>query len=211
MKNTLTKIFATSIITLVASTAAQAEYFIKIGTEVKDGGSLPNGSISFVTKPVIEPEAPLEVPKDEQPEEIAGKDFLYKVALGSQSTTASSYLFPNQPLAGSPLSCGDNNPSNCFVIGAGASTIVMTYQGTDANYAKNFPIGDSIIVKSEYFNTSTNCVIAGNNSYYTDKITRNVQVAYKCDAGSLPLPSKVESPSTVNYQFSISFYKDSTK
>lgn len=215
MNNKFTKtLLALSLIS--CTTFANATYTLYLPAENDRGGPLEKGTIKFVTKtesnptpPVVDvPEIPEETPEEPTEPEVPGKDFLYKVALGSHSTTASSFLYPNQALTGSPLSCGDRNTGNCFVVGAGAGMVVMTYQGTDASYATNFPIGDLIVVKSGLFNTTTECNLNGNNSYYTDTIVRNVQISYKCPAGSLPLPTKAESPATVNAQFSVSFYKN---
>lgn len=59
MNNTIKSLFA---LTLLASATVQAAYVIHIPTEENLGGSLPNGSIKFVTERV-EPEEP------EEPEE----------------------------------------------------------------------------------------------------------------------------------------------
>lgn len=212
MKKTLTAI-AFALPLLAVSTVSFAEYQIRIGMETPQGGSLPQGTISFgnggaVTPPVEPTEPEPEEPSIPQEPEIEGKTFLYKATLGSTlSTGSSNYLYPTQPLSGSPLLCGENYNANCFVISAGVGFVVFTYQGTDVNYAKNFPIGDLIVVKSGLFNTTAECPFISNNSIYIDSTILQVKLTYRCLPGSLPYPAKIESPATVDPRFSVSFYK----
>ena len=212
MKKTLTAI-AFAFPLLAASSATLADYQIRIGMETPQGGSLPKGSISFgnggAVTPPVEPNEPVpEEPSIPQEPEIEGKTFLYKVTLSNPSTVLYSWLYDTRPLTGSPLSCGDTYNPNCFVIASGPGVVAITYMGTDVNYTKNFPVGDSIVVKSGLYNTSTDCFFLSNLTSYIDATTVQIKLAYKCPFDSLPRPAKVESPSTVEPQFTVSFYKN---
>ncbi len=213
MKNTITTIFA---LTLLASATVQASYVIYVPTEVKLGGSLPDGTISFV-KPTdggnngggetpVEPEVPVE---PEKPVEDT-KTLLYTVSMGAGNNSTNTFSFSNPNLTGSPLSCGDMT-TNCFFINAQAGTVVYRYLGLTPHFENTFHHPEAIVVKSGYFNTSSDCSLTSKSIGIWDKAGTSLTLTYSCEAASLHYP--IQPPYTADrnpltdVKMTIAFFK----
>jgi hypothetical protein len=218
--NNTIKPFALSLITLLCGFSF-AGYVIHIPTEVKFGGSLPDGTINFV-KPTdggnngggetpVEPEVPVEPEKPETPHEK--KEFLYSTAINTLNYSGSEYLFNNQSLSGTPLSCGDLGIS-CVVIGHQTGLVNIKYTGHNVNYANGFYHPDKIIVKSSYLSTATDCSLSGTSTEPWATQTGggvHFTMTYNCGSGKLPAPlappyTAERNPGT-SLGFSIEFFK----
>ncbi|WP_146136252.1 hypothetical protein [Pseudomonas simiae] len=205
--------FALSLITCSISNAA---YVIHIPTEVKNRGSLPDGSISFV-KPSdggnngggetpVEPEVPVE---PEKPVEDT-KTLLYTVSMGAGNNSTNTFSFSNPNLTGSPLSCGDMT-TNCFFINAQAGTVVYRYLGLTPHFENTFHHPEAIVVKSGYFNTSSDCSLTSKSIGIWDKAGTSLTLTYSCEAGSLHYPIQppytAEKNPLTDVKMTVDFYK----
>ncbi|WP_162714364.1 hypothetical protein [Pseudomonas putida] len=209
-------------LTLLASATAQAGFVVYIPTEVKLGGSLPDGSINFI-KPTdgsgsdngsetpVEPELPTEPETPVEPEEK--REFLYSTALNHYRSSDTSFLFSNTTFAGTPFLCGEIT-SNCVMANIPDGTVVFKYVGHNPNYGSSFYIPDLIVLKTSYYNSSVDCKFAGTTSSPWD--VNNLggvkhSITYNCGAGNLPPvlqpPYTADKNPGTSFGFSADFYK----
>ena len=219
MKNIFAKTLLASSLTLFTLSANAANYTYYLSTESGSGSFLEKGSISFVTKTAVTPptdgsgevETPVEPETPEYPKEE--REFLYSTAISTFNYSGSEYLFNNQELSGTPLSCGDLGIS-CVVIGHQTGLVSIKYTGYNVNYANGFYHPDEITVKSSYLNTATNCNLSGTSTEPWATQTGggvHFTMTYNCGSGNLPAPlappyTKERNPGT-SLGFSIDFFK----
>lgn len=183
------------------------------------GAGLPKGSISFVTKTNTTPpvnggetETPTEPETPEVPEEPKEKrELLYSTPLNHYLTSSSlEFLFSNTSFPGTPLECGVII-SSCVNANHTNGSVSFSYTGNNANYSSSFYIPDLIIIKTSYYNSSTECKLSGTTSTTWAYDGENFTMTYNCGAGNLPAPlappyTATHNPST-SFGFSAEFYK----
>lgn len=211
MNNTTKGLLA---LTLLASATVQAAYVIHIPTEAKLGGHLADGSILFKGnaggngggETPVEPEVPVE---PEKPVDDI-KTLLYTVSLGSGNNSGSTFSFSNPNLAGSPLSCGDMT-TNCITINSTTGTVTYRYMGHTPHFENTFYHPDAIVLKSGYFNTSSDCNLTSKSVGTWSGDGTNVSLIYSCGAGSIHPPIQPPYTADVNpltdVKMTIAFFK----
>lgn len=218
MNNNILKAVAMLSLTAFSlNSFAGYNYFLKLE---EGAGGLPKGSIAFVEKssstpPVnnggneggtgTDPETP-EVP--EEPKEK--RELLYSTPLNHYLTTSSEFLFNHTSLPGTPLECGVIT-SSCVKANHTNGSVSFRYTGHNANYSSSFYIPDLIIIKTSYYNSSTECKLSGTTSAPWSGDGENFTMTYNCGAGNLPAPLAppytADHNSSTSFGFSAEFYK----
>lgn len=191
-----------AILLATISNISHAAYVMHIPTEAKLGGHLADGSIIFKGNAGggtggVQPVDPVEPETPEEPEKPVEdtKTLLYTVSMGAGNNSTNTFSFSNPNLTGSPLSCGDMT-TNCFFINAQAGTVVYRYLGLTPHFENTFYHPDAIVVKSGYFNTSSDCSLTSKSIGIWDKAGTSLTLTYSCEAGSLHYP--IQPPYTAD-------------
>lgn len=196
MNNTIKGLFA---LTLLASATVQAAYVVYVPTEIKNGGSLPDGSINFVTK-TEEPTEP-EVPQERFVEIDLIKKYKYfnsKTWPNTETRNTSSF---NTIGGGFSYQMYSGKPSIIYSFKHGTDTSGKFQSGVE--FATFIP---PTVLTVEYDAGTANCTGSGSGMYVPYSVNAGMeyggtyQTVYICD---VQLAKGLNQPAFMNLKFKI--------
>lgn len=196
MNNTIKGLFA---LTLLASATVQAAYVVYVPTEIKNGGSLPDGSINFVTK-TEEPTEP-EVPQERFVEiDLIKKykSFNSKTWPNTETRNTSSF---NTIAGGFSYEMYSGKPAIIYTFKYGTDSTGKFHSGVEFE-----TFTPPRILTVEYDAGTANCTGSGTGSYVPYSVNAGMEyggtyrAVYTCD---VQLAKVMNQPAFMNLKFKL--------